>query len=444
MKNTAQSLIYYCFIILAVNSVIVSKVSSVDLLEVFRMAESSDPQFRQVAANKRAVLEQRPQALANLLPSINFSANYTANTQENIISGFGTSGTSGFESSGYNINLTQPIFRSDRYFRLQQADSTIKQADAELIAAELDLTNRVAVAYFNVLAAIDNLNFAEAEKRSLSRQLEQSKQRFEAGLTAITDVQEAQAGYDLAVADEIQAINDIDNAREAIREITGEYLLDLDSLTENMPLVSPTPADIDAWSDIAVQENLDVIAATYAVDNARKEIKAQFSGHLPTADLVLSRNFNVSGGRFGDSEITSEAIGLQFTVPIYSGGAVNSRMRESQERLDQQLERLNQVRRQAHRQTREAYLGVISGISRIKALKQAVVSSETALQATQAGFEVGTRTAVDVVQSERTTFQTKRDLSRARYDYIVNTLSLKEAAGVLTIDDISEVNKLLQ
>ena len=445
MKNTAQNLIYHCFVMLIINSVFVAKVLSADLYEVLTIAESSDPQFKQVAANKRAVLERRPQVLATLLPNINFSANYTANTQDNnITGGFGRSGSSGFESSGYNINLTQPIFRGDGYFRLLQADSIIKQADAELASAKLNLTNRVAVSYFNVLAAIDNLRFAEAEKHALSRQLEQSKQRFEVGLTAVTDVQEAQAGYDLAVADEIQAINNIDNAREALREITGEYLLELDGLNENIPLVFPAPADIDAWSDMAVQENLDVIAATYAVDNARDEIKAQFSGYLPTADLVLRRNFNVSGGRFGESETTSESIGLQFTVPIYAGGAVNSRMRESQERLDQQLERLKQLRRQAHRQTREAYLGVMSGISRIKALEQAVVSSETALQATQAGFEVGTRTAVDVVQSERTTFQTKRDLSRARYDYIVNTLSLKESAGILTIDDVLEVNNLLK
>lgn len=426
---------------------------AVDLIEVYRMAESSDPQFRQVAANKRAVLEQRPQAIAGFLPEIRFTAAASGTSQENevaaggIIVG-GAGGTtnvtrSGFETVNYNLNLTQPLFRSDRYFRLQQANSSIKQADAELAAAELDLAIRVSSTYFNVLAAIDNLSFAEAEKRSLGRQLEQAKQRFEVGLTAVTDVQEAQAGYDRAVADEIRAINDIDNAREALREITGAYLTGLAGLTDSMPLVSPEPADIDEWANTAIRENLDVIAALHAVDNAREEIRAQFTGHLPTIDLTVGRTFNKSGGRFGDSETTNETLGIEFNVPIFSGGIVNSRVRESTERLDQQLELLEQIRRQAHRETRESFLGVMSGISQIQALQQAVVSSEVALEATRAGFEVGTRTSVDVVAAERATFQARRDLSRARYDYIINSLNLKQAAGILTKDDLQQVNSWL-
>ncbi len=385
--------------------------------------------------------------MAELLPNINFSADFAGNTQETVFArdtGFGLPGSVGFDSSGYSLSLVQPVIRSDRYFRLQQANSSIKQADAELAAAELNLAIRVSTAYFNVLAARDNLSFAEAEKRSLGRQLEQVKQRFEVGLTAITDVQEAQAGYDRAVADEIRAINEIDNAREALREITGQHLTGLAALTESMPLVSPEPDDIDTWANRAVRENLNVVAAIHAVDNARDEIKVQFSGHLPTADVFVRRNFNKSGGRFGDSEITTESFGIQFNVPIYSGGAVSSRTRASQQRLDQELERLEQVRRQAHRETREAFLGVMSGISQIKAFEQAVLSSEVALEATQAGFEVGTRTAVDVVQSERATFQARRDLSRARYDYIINSLSLKQAAGILSKDDIVLVNGWLR
>lgn len=431
-----------------------------DLSEVYRLALTSDPQFRQVAANKRAVLESRPQALANLLPQISASADISGNSGERTGSNAnsfdsngnpsvfdngnpGVSRDTNSDGLGYSLNLTQPIFHGDRYFRLKQADNSIKQADAELSAAQINLALRVSTAYFDVLAAIDNLTFAEAEKRSLSQQLEQAKQRFEVGLTAVTDVQEAQAGYDRAVADEIQATNNIDNTREALREITGQYLMDLDPLIESFPLVTPEPADIDSWSNTAISSNLDVIAAMHAVDIARDEIKVQRSGHLPTVDLTARRTYSESDTN-GDSENTNNSIGLQLNVPLYSGGAVSSRTRASHERLQQQLDLLEQIRRQAHRQSRESYLGVISGISRIKALQQAVVSSEVALEATRAGFEVGTRTAVDVVTSERALFQAKRDLSRARYDYIISTLNLKQAAGLLTVDDIDQINQWLQ
>lgn len=424
---------------------------SADLVEVYRLALSSDPLFQQVAANKRAVLEERPQALANLLPQVNLSADISGNSSERTgSSAFGIGGnrdlvdlsTSNSDANGYSLNLFQPVFHGDRYFRLKQADNSIKQADAELSAAQIDLALRVSVTYFNVLAAVDSLSFAEAEKRSLSRQLEQAKQRFEVGLTAVTDVQEAQAGYDRAVADEIRAINEIDNTREALREITGEYLLELDGLTESMPMVTPDPADIDSWSNTAISSNLNVIAALHAVDIARDEIKVQQSGHLPTVDLTARRSFNKSDTS-GPSENTSNSIGLELYLPLYSGGAVSSRTRATRERLEQQLEILEQIRRQVHRQSRESYLGVMSGISQIKALQQAVLSSEVALDATRAGFEVGTRTAVDVVLSERATFQARRDLSRARYDYIINSLNLKKAAGILSIDDLEQINQWL-
>ena len=421
-----------------------SAVLALDLVEVYSLALNNDPQFRQVAANKRAVLEERPQALATLLPSVSLSADVSGSSTIGFSSDreFVDLTRSNSDSSGYSLSLTQPVFRSDRYYRLKQADKSIKQADAELSFAEIDLAIRVSTTYFNVLAAIDNLSFAEAEKRSLSRQLDQAIQRFEVGLTAVTDVQEAQAGYDRAVADEIRAINEIDNAREALREITGNYILTLNELSDTMPLLSPDPIDIDAWSDMAVMENLNVLAAIQAVDIARDEIKVQYAGHLPIVDLSARRSFNKSDTT-GDSENTSNSISLQLNVPIYSGGAVSSRIRASRERLDQQLERLEQVRRQVHREVRQSYLGVMSGISQIKALQQAVLSSEVALEATRAGFEVGTRTAVDVVLAERATFQAKRDLSRARYDYIINSLNLKQAAGNLTVDDVEDVNKWL-
>lgn len=428
-----------------------TSVQAVDLLEVYRMALNNDPVFKQVAANKRAVLEERPQAIAGLLPTITLSAGVTGSSSERTGSntvGFGSGGNlvdisrSNADSLGYTLSLSQPVFDRASYYRIDQADSNIKQADAELSAAENDLTIRVSAAYFNVLAAQDSLRFAEAEKRSLERQLDQARQRFEVGLTAVTDVQEAQAGYDRAVAEEIRAINDIDIAREALREITGDYLMNFEELTEDIPLVRPDPSSIEAWSDMAVMENLNVIAAIHAVDIARDEIKVQASGHYPTVDLTARHAYD-EDDRTGVSENTSESIGLQLNFPLYAGGAVSSRTRQTRELLDLQLARLEQVRRQAQREARESYLGVMSGISQIAAFEQAVVSSEVALEATRAGFEVGTRTAVDVVLAERTTFQARRDLARARYDYILSTLSLKQAAGRLTVDDVGQVNEWL-
>ncbi len=418
--------------------------SAMNLEDVYNIAETSDPEFKQVAANKRAVLERRPQAISGFLPSANINATTTGNDQDISSQGFGASGKTKFNSNGYSLNVAQPLFRTDRYIQLRQASSLIKQADAELSSAQQDLMIRVSEAYFNVLAAEDSLEFAEAEKKSLSKQLDQAKQRFEVGLTAITDVQEAQAGYDLAVSQEIVAENEIDNTNERLRAITGEYMSHLIGLGEDMPLVNPQPEQIDTWTDTALEQNLDVLSARYAVDTAREEIRLQKTGHLPTLDLIARHDFNTSGGRFGSTSIRSTAVGLELNVPIYQGGFVSSKTREAHQRLEQQMQRLEQARRLAQRLTREAYLGVISGISQVKALNQAVISSQTALLSTQAGFEVGTRTAVDVVTSERATFQARRNYSRAKYDYIINTLKLKRAAGVLSTTDLSQVSEWLK
>ena len=386
-----------------------------DLLEIYGYALDRDPQYRQVAAAKRAVLEQRPQALAQLLPSLSFNANVFANEQsiESAFNPLSRLGKVNFGSHGYSLNLTQPIFRGDRIIQYLQADNLIKLADAELIAAQQDLILRTTMAYFEVLAAYDNLGFAEAEKKSLSRQLDQAKQRFDVGLTAITDVQEAQAGYDRAFAAEIEARNNVDNSREALREISAAYFSDLAPLGETMPLLSPQPEGIETWTSAALEQNLNVVATQHAVDNARKEIKRQQAGHLPTVEMVARHSLDKTGGRFGAIESTTSSVGVQLNVPIFQGGYVNSRVRETHERLNAELERLEQARRNAQRLTRQSYLGVISGISRVKALKQAVVSSETALQATEAGFEVGTRTAVDVVAAERATSQAETGITPA-------------------------------
>lgn len=423
-------------------------VHAVDLLEIYRFAQESDPQYQQAAAEKSAVIEQRPQALAQLLPALTFSANTFSNDQEILRSAFNPSGslddTVSFNSHGYNLDLTQPLFRGDRIIGYLQSGHRVKQAEAELVAAEQDLMIRATAAYFDALAAQDNLSFAGAEKKSLGRQLEQVRQRFEVGLSAITDVQEAQAGYDRAFAAEIEARNNVDNAQETLREITGQYFSGLAGLGEVMPLSSPEPEEIETWTSLALEQNLNVLAARHGVDVARKETKRQIANRLPTLDMVARHALNRSGGRFGAFKSETTSVGVQLNVPLYQGGAINSRVRETRARLTAALERLEQERRRAQRLTRQAYLGVISGISRVRALKQAVASSETALQATEAGFEVGTRTAVDVVAAEQLVSQARRDYARARYDYLLSTLRLKRASGALSSEDLSQVNRWLR
>lgn len=416
-----------------------------NLFEVYQLAEKSDPQYRQAEASYRATLEARPQALAQLLPDISLSANSSWNEQtissSFVIGGSGNGNDVGFNSHGYSMSLTQPLFRWDRFLQYQQTDSIINQSNAELLAAKQDLIIRVSESYFALLAAYDNLDFARAEKLALSRQLDQAKQRFEVGLTAITDVQEAQAGYDRAVASEISAENNIDNTREVLREIIGIYLEDYSALGVTMPLLSPEPDNIDEWTTMAQEQSLAVIAAMYAVDTARDEINIRRAGHYPTVDLSGSAGYNKSGGRFGASKIHSDNVGIQLNVPLFKGGSVSSRTREAVELLNQQLLRLEQARRTVQSDTRQAYLGVISGISQVKAFKQALVSSETALQATEAGFEVGTRTAVDVVASQQTLLQARRDYAQSRYNYVLDTLRLKRATGILSSDDLTAINQ---
>ncbi|MBI4005150.1 MAG: TolC family outer membrane protein [Gammaproteobacteria bacterium] len=437
-----QKIIFTCTLIALL---VCPELHAEDLLQVYTLAETSDPVYKQAQASYRATLEAKPQARSQLLPLINLSANTGVNNQDiSTDSTVGAGGEVNFGSRGYALDITQPVYHYDRYLALDQADSIIQQARAELDASQQDLLLRVTERYFEVLAAIDNLEFVRAEKNSLNRQLEQAKQRFDVGLIAITDVQEAQAGYDRSVANEIAAENNIDNTREALREITGEYLTALAPLGESMPLVSPEPDKIEAWTEVSQEQNLLIIAAKHQLETARQEIRIQNSGHYPTVDLVANHGFNSTGGRFGQTEIDSTSVGLEINVPLYEGGLVNSQTREARELYDQALERLEQQHRAAQRETREAFLGVISGISQVKALNQTVISSETALQATVAGFEVGTRTAVDVVASERVTLQAKRDYARSRYDYILDSLRLKKAAGTLSPDDLQQINGWLE
>lgn len=424
-------------------------VFATDLMQVYELAMTRDPTFQAAAATNLAAQQSAPIARAGLLPSISASGSSIGNDVEvrraNILSG-GT-GHNRFNTSAYSIDLTQPIYRKDRWIELDQAEVDIDQADANFAFERQALMLRVSERYFDVLRAADTLTFALAEQEAFGQQLEQSQQRFEVGLIAITDVEEAKAGYDLARAQVIQAEVALDNAREALREVTGEYHRHVATLGDGVPLEMPLPDNIDRWTETALTQNLQLVATRYAADRARLEIQRVEAGHLPTLDLVASHGRDTANGGTSSTSARdniSSAIGLQLTVPIYSGGSVVARTRQSRHLYQRDIEEVERVRRLVQRQTRDAFLGVRSGISRVGALEQAVKSSEAAAEAVEAGFQVGTRTTVDVLNAKRDLFGAKRDFAEARYNYIVDTLTLKQAAGTLEEQDLRLVNSWLE
>lgn len=425
--------------------IIGTSIRAEDLMQIYEIALSRDAIFQGAQAQYLASREAKPQARSFILPQINGSASYARTGQSVDRSSLaGGDVSSDFDTHSYALNLNQVIFNKDLFIGLRQADLTLAQAEAEVEAARQNLIVRVATAYFDVLAAEDTLRFTVAEKDAIGRQLEQAQKRFEVGLIAITDVKEAQANYDSAVAEEISARNDLDVARNALAVIIGQFFGDLAKLSDRIPLVTPEPADADQWMVKAIEQNLSLIGTRLSTETAGLEVKRQRAGHLPTVDMLASASQNnVSGGFFGSRDTGEIEVGVQLNLPIYSGGLVNSRTREARHNFQEAQDVLTQQRRDTAKQARDAYLNVISGISRVKALKRAVESQQAGADATEAGFEVGTRTSVDVLISLRTLFQAERDYSVARYTYLVDTLELKQAAGTLTAGDVDKINQWL-
>ncbi|HXH04709.1 MAG TPA: TolC family outer membrane protein [Candidatus Competibacteraceae bacterium] len=410
---------------------------AVGLLDVYRQALDSDPDLRAAGSSRLAALEVKPQARALLLPQV------SATLRQSHDFGVDSARTpSSFDSHNYDISISQPLFRQESLVRQRQAEHQVTQAEADYANVQQDLVLRVAINYFAVLAAQDNLTFATAEKEAIARQLEQAKRRFEVGLATITDVQEAQAGYDRAVSQEIDARQLLADAYEALRQLTGQRYERINVLKKEIPLELPRPTDPEAWVGMALEKNLDIASASASVEVAREEINRQKAGHYPSVDLVASHYDTDSGVSAGDAD--GNTIGIQVSIPLYQGGAVLSRTREAAYNYEASKERLESLQRTTTRQVRNAYRGVETGISQVKALKQAVISSRSSLEATQAGYEVGTRTIVDVLLAQRTLYQTERDYERSRYDYLINRLRLFQAAGQLDEQDLQEIDRYLQ
>lgn len=434
MKNTLKTLLV---LLLAY----VPAAHALDLIGIYEMAVQKDPQLRGVRQQVNSARESKPQARALLLPNLSVGGGYDLVDQNTRKSSF-SSGYDGYDQYDLTLQLNQPIYHRDYWIQLEQADNTIAQAEAELASAEVDLMVRSATAYFNVLAAGDDLRTATAEKEANARQLEQAQQRFEVGLIAITDVHESQAAFDSSVANEIAAENALSNAWEALREIVGDIDQPIAKLGDDLSLKPPTPNDAEQWADTALQQNYGILATQQAVELAKKNIEVERSGHYPNFDLIGSYGVAESNAISGVDRDTG-MIGVQVSVPLYSGGSVTSRTRQARYDYQAAVESLDQQRRAVNRQVRDAYRGVLSTISRVTALGSTVVSFQSALESTQAGLEVGTRTMVDVLTVTRNLYQAERDYARSRYDYIINGLLLHQAASTLTPELLQSANNWL-
>ncbi|MEM7250787.1 MAG: TolC family outer membrane protein [Pseudomonadota bacterium] len=417
--------------------------SGTDLVGIFGLAQNNDPTYIAAQYERDAAQEARPQALGALLPSVDLAATADVTNRD-----FKEpqNGSDTFVDKSITLTVTQPVYRRELFIAMRQAKSSAVQAEVDYAFSLQDLMIRTATAYFNVLNAEDNLEFATANRDAISQQLKQAQQRFEVGLIAITGVEEAKARFDLARSSEILAKNQLDNAREALREITGQNHQSLSQLKDDTPLSLPEPADIDAWTQTALGQNLQIASASYNVDIAREEIQRARSGHYPTLDLVgRASRTHATGGTIAETHTDNQdaSVGLRFNLPLFRGGRTVSETREARAQYQQTLREYEVVRRAIERQTRESFLGVQAGIAQVQALKQALVSNQAALDAIRAGFQVGTRTSVDVLDAQSDLFAAELDYAEARYDYILDILRLKQAAGTLSADDLGTVNQWL-
>ena len=416
-----------------------------DLIAIYERALENDPIIKQAEANQSAIGESRKQGLARFFPTIAATGSSSREWRHNSISSLSNLFPANQEywNNLINVNLTQPLFHWDHWVQLSQSDNKIAQAEAAYQSELQNLMVRTTEAYFNVLAAQDNLKFTVSEKEAIAKQLEQAKQRFEVGIIPITDVYEAQAAFDQTSANELEAANNLDNQKEALREIIGDNEALLHTLGENLPLKKPEPDNITKWSETAEVNNLGVIAAFNQMEVSRKAVDIQRSGHLPKLDIVGNYTLSDNGSAFGPRGDTQN-IGVQINVPLFEGGAVNSRTRQASFEYQGAKENLTAVKRSVKRQVNNAYRSIITAIGKIEALKTTVDSAASALEAAEAGSEVGIRTMVDVLAEQRNVYRAKRDLARARYDYLINTIKLKQTTSDLTQNDLERINALLE
>jgi outer membrane protein len=412
-----------------------------DLLETYHAAQSQDLAIASARAAQRAGKEKLTQGRSLLLPNINLSAN----VMENHISPPGAN----YNSSGATVSLVQPLFRQQNWQTYSESQIQVAISDAQYNQAEHDLILRVAQSYFDVLIAQDTVELAGAQKQAISEQLKQAKRNFEVGTTTITDTYEAQARFDLTGYQEITATSNLEVKNRALQQITNAAPGELRKLGSELKLEEPQPADVEKWVADALQHNIQISIAQGAAEISEKEMSRTMGGHLPTLDLVANVSKNksqatiINGNNLGSSDITSEAIGLQLNIPLFQGGVTQSKYREAEAGRDKSRQDLENIRRTVAVQTRQAYLGVVSGIAQVSALQQALKSSTSLLDSSKLGQSVGVKTNLDVLNAQQQLYSTRRDLYQAEYNYLLSRLRLKDAVGTLAEDDITAVNQAL-
>lgn len=420
-----------------------------DLLETFRAAQANDPVIAAARAAQQAGQEKLVQGRSLLLPTINLTANTTFNdltTRFNpSVPPLLTGGTDRYNSNGYGVTLVQPLFREQNWAAYSESKLQVMQSDLQLKIAEQNLIVRVAQAYFDVLIAQDSVGLVGAQMNAISEQRAQAKRNFEVGSATITDTLEAQARYDQTGAQDIAAKNNLEVKRGALQQLINSVPGELDPLGKEFKPEVPQPAGMKKWMDEAQLSNLQLVIAQASAEIADKEVARNRGGNYPTVDLVAnySKN-NANGGSFGiGTDTASKSIGVQLNMPLFAGGAVNSKWREAEANRERARQELENARRNAEQQTRQAYLGVVSGIAQVQALKQALTSSQNLLDATKLGQQVGVRTNLDVLNAQQQLFSTRRDLYQAQYDYLMSELRLKQAVGTLNVADLDKVNQAL-
>lgn len=419
-----------------------------DLLQVYRDAQGYDATYAAARAARTAGLEKLPQGRAALLPTINLAANSTWNdTSTKARAPGATTRSVDYNSNGWNVSLSQPLFRWQNWVGYAQAELSVAVATAQFTQAGQDLILRATQAYFDVLLAQETLATAQAQKIAIAEQLEAARRNFEVGTTTITDTHEAQARFDLAFAQEIVAENDLAVKHQTLRTLTGKEPTALKGLKPELQIGRPQPDDIGKWTESAENGNLGVQLAHTGLEIAHREIERQRAGHYPTLDLVATHGKSAVGESLSTgvgSDSKTSTIGLQLAVPLFAGGLVSSKEREAVALKEKAQADLDNARRQATLAARQSYLGVSAGLAQVKALEAGVVSSKLAVESNQLGYEVGVRINIDVLNAQSQLFDTRQKLAKARIDTLVAQLKLKAAAGSLSEDDLPAINALLE
>jgi len=443
MRATLLSLLFSLFIVFSS-----SNSNAENLLEVYKLSKKEDPRFAAAQHLHKSSREKETQAYASLYPTVSLSGQYS-NKNQDIKSSDNTlfgEGDADSKDKEYTFAINQPIFRYTDIVRLKQAKAEMSKADAEHEEAKQELLLRVSELYFGALAAKDSMEYVGAELAAVEVHYQTAEARNRARLAPITDLYDARARLATVTANKIESENKLEDAIEALKETCGSYVEDFSFLTEELPLLPPVPSEVKPWIKLANEENKSLLIQRYNVEAAEKEIKRLKAGHYPTLDLALQYNYRDTDGSLfgGASEVETKEALLQLNIPLYQGGMVSSKTKEAIETHMAASKVFEQQARAVTREARAAYNGIKTAISKVNALKQALASQELALNAKQEGFKSGLYASLAVLDAERDYYFAKRDLSQAKYDYVLNTLRLKKAVGVLQEEDLAKVNDWLK